>query len=526
MGHKRIYLMIAIALLVLAAVLLQLHNRVSEEARVVEGYFPNEKNITLVRNLSDDPNVAIHFPGLLRAYEVDGIVKAFVVNCVGYVGSVDVLVAIDDVNHSIKGLEILNHEETPRYAEHIASDWFIQRFLNQPTKTYLNLVVLEKENPEDIVQVTGATVSSQAVVHGVNSAMGAYEYLNQDNLMSRVPDVVPQEFFQRDTNSFAINWEGGSVRINTDTIQTYEQTIQEVVLINTTGTEIGMTVKGPTLRQLLEAEGLDLDDYEGIGVTARDGYYAMIDREKLEKRDVILVWQVDGEELDEAEKPMRVAVPEELGPYWVKMVAHIDLYDAISPKAIEKVHFFEALTRELPIYAYEYYGTRDKSYEVGRILRQFDFVDEKGLFTMGAADGLIKNETIAAVRQRYYIKVEGENAPMNIAPNFKLGMNVKHMTYFSTTTDSVVFPDQMGKVMITKEIDGSMALPMGQLLQQAGMVWEEDTQLVVFNTQEQSLEIPIAQLEDYQVVLSGQQVDLYHHQQVMSDLLRIEKHDQ
>ena len=58
---------------------------------------------------------------------------------------------------------------------------------------------------------------------------------------------------------------------------------------------------------------------------------------------------------------------------------------------------------------------------------------------------LLKNETISLVRQRYFIKVEGDNAPMNISPTFRLGMNVKHMTHFSTTKDAVIFPEKMNK---------------------------------------------------------------------------------
>src|SRR5690606_23513585 len=115
--------------------------------------------------------------------------------------------------------------------------------------------------------------------------------------MERVADVVPREMWQKDTNSFAINWEDGSTRIDIEEIKEYEQLEMEVVLINTTGTETKMKVKGPTLRDVLEREGLDLKDYEGVGVTGRDGYYTMIDREKLESSDVILVWQVNGKDL-------------------------------------------------------------------------------------------------------------------------------------------------------------------------------------------------------------------------------------
>lgn len=430
---------------------------------------------------------------------------------------------MDSEDDKLMGIEILEHEETLDYAEHIEEDWFLDRFKNIVIDKYLNLVVLDKKNPEDIVQVTGATVSSQAVVNAVNAAIGAYQYKVNDIEMERVADVVPREMWQKDTNSFAINWEDGSTRIDIEEIKEYEQLEMEVVLINTTGTETKMKVKGPTLRDVLEREGLDLKDYEGVGVTGRDGYYTMIDREKLESSDVILVWQVNGKDLKEEEKPVRIAIPNELGPYWVKMVSNIDLYDEISPKDIDKIHIFNPLTEDIEPYYYEYYGSKDKSIEVGQILRKFDMVDEKGFFTMAASDGLIKNETISLVRQRYFIKVEGENAPMNIAPNFKLGMNVKNMTHFSTTKDAVIFPEKMVEVVRTKDINGKEGLLLEDVLLTAGMRWTEGNQFVVVSKDDE-IELSLKEMLNSYIIDGGNKVVLYQGEsELMKDIVRIEK---
>lgn len=141
---------------------------------------------------------------------------------------------------------------------------------------------------------------------------------------------------------------------------------------------------------MLEKEGIDLSEYAGIGVTGRDGYYTLIDREKLAVNDIILTWQVNRKNIKDEDKPVRLSVPLELGPYWVKMVTNIDLYKDISPKNIDKVHMFNPLTEDIEPYYYEYYGSKDKAFEVGKILRKFDEVDEKGFFTMAATDGLEK----------------------------------------------------------------------------------------------------------------------------------------
>ena len=297
-----------------------------------------------------------------------------------------------------------------------------------------------------------------------------------------------------------------------------------VVLINTTGTKTPMKVKGPSLRNILEKQGLDLSKFEGVGITGRDGYYTMIDREKLEANEVILVWEVDGKELKEEEKPVRVALPNEMGPYWVKMVSSIDLYEQISPKEIDKVYMFDALTGDIEPYYYEYYGSKDKSIEIGKILNKFDFVDEKGFFTMAASDGLIKNETISIVRQRYFIKVDGKNAPMNIAPNFKLGMNVKEMTHFSTTKDAVVFPKSMEKVVRTKEIQGQQGLLLEDVLITSGMIWEEDIALNVVSIDGSEILLDLKELSNYYITYKDKNVYLFHKDtQLMKNVLRIEK---
>lgn len=522
MKNKKFYLIFIIIMIAVIGVLFFFNNAASGEELKVEAFYPEGKKIKLIKDISDDMFISLNFPGVKRAYEIDGEVKAYVVSCVGYNGPIDVLVAID--NDELIGIEILYHEESLDYAGHIESDWFLERFKNMSIDKYLNLVVLDKENPEDIVQVTGATVSSQAVVNAVNAAIGAYQYKVNNIEMEGVADVIPQEMWEKDTNSFAINWDDGSIRIDAEKIKEYEQVEMEVVLINTAGTETTMKVKGPTIRHVLESEGIDLKDYEGIGITGRDGYYTMVDREKLESNDVILAWQVNGKALKEDEKPVRVVIPNELGPYWVKMVSNIDLYGEISPKDIDKVHIFDPLTEDIEPYYYEYYGNKDKSIEVGKILNKFDIVDEKGFFTMAASDGLIKNETISLVRQRYFIKVEGKNSPMNIAPNFKLGMNVKNMTHFSTTKDAVIFPEKMAEVVRTKDINGKEGLLLEDVLLTAGMRWTDENRFIVVGKDDSKVEISLKEMLTCYMVEDKGKVILYQgEREIMRNVIRIEK---
>lgn len=519
---KNRYILIILIIFVIAGSLFFILNNSSEEKETVKVFYPDAKKVTLIKSF-DDLYGSLYFPAVKRAYEIDGKTCAYVVSCVGYNGPVEVLAALDQNDESLIGIQILSHEESMDYAEHIEKNWFLDRFKHLPINKYLNLVVLDKEAPEDIVQVTGATISSQAVVNAVNAAIGHYQYWNYSIQLPKVPDVVPQEMWQQDINSFAINWEDDSVRIDTDEIKEYEQIEMDVTLINTTGTETDMRVKGPSLQHVLETEGIDLSEYAGIGITGRDGYYTMIDQEKLAVNDIILTWHINGKNIKDEEKPVRISVPLELGPYWVKMVSNIDLYKEISPKDIDKVHMFNPLTKDIEPYYYEYYGSKDKSIEVGKILRKFDEVDEKGFFTMAATDGLIKNETISLVRQRYFLKVEGENAPMNIAPNFKLGMNVKHMTHFSTTKDAVIFPEKIIEVVRTKLINGNEAMLLEDVLLTAGMRWTENDKITAVNN-ENTVDLSFDDILNCYLVYKDKQVNLYKkNDEIMRSLLRIEK---
>lgn len=524
MKNKKLYILILLALIIITGLLFFLNDTASEEELMVKEFYPQARKIELVKDISDDMFISINFPAVQRAYKVDGQVKAFVTSCVGYIGPIEILTAIDSETDTLLGIKVLSSEETLLYAGTINEDWFLTRFKNMLTDKYLNLVDLDKENPNDVVMITGATISSQAAVNSVNAAIGAYEYSNNNNEMARVPDVVPQEMWQKDLNSFAINWEGGSLRLNTDEIKEYDQVEMDVVEIRTTGKQTDLRVKGPILRDILDKEGVDLSSYAGIGVTGRDGYYTLIDKERLELNDIILAWEIDGKDIIKEEKPVRVVLPDEIGPYWVKMVSNIDLYEEISPKNIDKVHVFNALTRDIEPYYYEYYGSKDKSFEVGKILRKFDLVDQKGFFTMASNDGFLKNETISVVNSRYYIKSEGEGAPMNISPNFKLGMNVQTMTHFSTTKDAVIFPGMMTDVVRTKDIGGKTGLLLEDVLLTAGMRWTEEDAFKAVNADGSEVDLKMDEMLKSYLIDYGDKVILYNtSKEVVGDLLRIEK---
>lgn len=118
----------------------------------------------------------------------------------GFKTFVSVMLAIDP-NYTIRGLEILEHEEDPGLGAEIKEDYFRKQFEDKPidvlktlvvTKTplpedYQNalegevepaeaLAVVEQYRDHDIYALTGATISSRAVTEGVKGIVRKFVY--------------------------------------------------------------------------------------------------------------------------------------------------------------------------------------------------------------------------------------------------------------------------------------------------------------------------------------------------------------
>lgn len=134
-----------------------------------------------IKGLELTTEVKEKFPAVKNAYEINCGGQenyVFLSSPLGYRSAIDLLVLIDGQKNEVLGIRVLQHDETPLYGgDSLDKDWFLNRFKNKSAGTYLNRVALEPSQPNDIIQITCATVSSQAVVNGVNAAMGAYREL-------------------------------------------------------------------------------------------------------------------------------------------------------------------------------------------------------------------------------------------------------------------------------------------------------------------------------------------------------------
>ncbi|MCL2166546.1 MAG: hypothetical protein FWH49_09105 [Clostridiales bacterium] len=260
--------------------------------------------------------------------------------------------------------------------------------------------------------------------------------------------------------------DGDIAEVSIAELRTLPQQALEGSYKRTTGLYEEFFMEGPLLQDVVALAGGNLEDYEGLGMIGRDNYYCLFSRDVIDATpDLMLAVKVDGEpRLDEDKYPAWAAVQGQFGPYWVKQVAKIILYEEVPRKAITSVWTFDSLTEGIARKEYEYYGSRDMAVDLEQIFSRLDYVDSKAFFTMKSADGFKKNEAMNMVKSRYYIKIDGADAPTNVAPYIQLGMNVQKIAWFSTNADAVFFPDLLPEYMDTKVIKGEAGIPLDELL--------------------------------------------------------------
>jgi len=97
-----------------------------------------------------------------------------IVETKGYNEKITLLVVIDCKKEILSEVSILEHFETDNYGAYAAEDWFLARFQAKDVNKDLRVVKILAEQPEEIVAVTGATITSQAIVDGVNAAFKVF----------------------------------------------------------------------------------------------------------------------------------------------------------------------------------------------------------------------------------------------------------------------------------------------------------------------------------------------------------------
>ena len=164
------------------------------ELKIIRDVVPNiDKDDIKPIKLSD--NIIEKFSAVKKVFRIknaDGNDYAFMVVPVGFRGHINTVVIIDGEQNQVRDVKIIDHEETLIYAESLTEGWFLDRFKGKSIKEYLQRVVLEANKPNEVIQITAATISTQALINGVNSAIGAYRELVLNETAEPVPLKVEE----------------------------------------------------------------------------------------------------------------------------------------------------------------------------------------------------------------------------------------------------------------------------------------------------------------------------------------------
>jgi RnfABCDGE-type electron transport complex G subunit len=115
---------------------------------------------------------------------------SFNIHGMGFSGTIEMVIAVDRNFQKIMGLDVLSSSETPGFGDRIKSDWYRDQFAGAPADRLMLVKVADPAVKDaQIVALTGATVSSQAVVDTLNRFLTQIkdQMMKQKGLMDHVP---------------------------------------------------------------------------------------------------------------------------------------------------------------------------------------------------------------------------------------------------------------------------------------------------------------------------------------------------
>lgn len=118
-----------------------------------------------------------------------------------------------------------------------------------------------------------------------------------------------------------VNTDGTETLLDIDSILELDDITVRAVLTRSTGESFENDYTGIPLAEVLALAGIE--EFSSIKFEAADGYLIELDRQKVERENVILAHSKEGEPLDEKEGPLRLIVPDEFGMSWIKLINRV-----------------------------------------------------------------------------------------------------------------------------------------------------------------------------------------------------------
>ncbi|MFH1372022.1 MAG: FMN-binding protein [Planctomycetota bacterium] len=150
-------------------------NKIQKLDSLMSGLLRNAASFELTRQLqATSPKGKSLSVNLYKAIDEKGQTLGYCFNASGpgFADKIELVVALDEQLEKIAGFDVLASNETPGFGDQIKRDYYRNQFAGAPAQT-LNLVKTgdPKKVDSEIVAITGATVSSNAVVEIINNIL-------------------------------------------------------------------------------------------------------------------------------------------------------------------------------------------------------------------------------------------------------------------------------------------------------------------------------------------------------------------
>lgn len=144
-------------------------NREKELKESIFVVLPEAKDFKVLEKKVDKEKVTI-YKGIDAEGKPVGI--AFIADGGGFQGNIRIMVGLNNDYLKLKGIRVLEQSETPGLGNRIKEPQFEDQFKGLEIKPKVEYIKYRKpEKPNQIQAITGATISSDAVVKNINNAV-------------------------------------------------------------------------------------------------------------------------------------------------------------------------------------------------------------------------------------------------------------------------------------------------------------------------------------------------------------------
>ena len=267
---------------------------ISGIAGVDAGEFANVTGDVLTKEL------AARFPAVDKVYKYENL-YAFIIKPIGYNGPITLALVIDSVRGESVGLRVVEHNETPHYVRDMDSTWFVERFSGKSANEYLTIARLHAMSESDIVAITGATVTTEGVINGVNAAFGVYTETVLGQTAGDVPYMVRFEPGRGDgpveTGSLAIRAYGVVLaEIGLEEIRALPSVKRTISIHSTAGTT-QHSFRGTLLSNVLDSVDPELkEQYSWILAVGVDDFISGIGMDEVVAENSVFIMYEDNDQ--------------------------------------------------------------------------------------------------------------------------------------------------------------------------------------------------------------------------------------